>query len=159
MPRKPTLDTARRERMFWLGQRIRRAREAVGLTQAELSTKAGFAGGTWMSEVEAGRNSIDAHDLYRIASILGYAPGYFLDPNYDAALARTPQTRQDWELLFPGQDARAHAHADLDRIFANVSVKVLERPEGLASLHESGESRHSNLGGSLRDMITTGKLY
>lgn len=116
MPTRATRDLSK---MRMTGARIRTAREAAGFTQNEVAQAAGFANAKWLSEIENGRNSIDAHDLKKVADFLGYPVEWFLDDHYKGG-AFTPKTRLDWQLMFPDSEERARAHADLDQIFLRV---------------------------------------
>lgn len=115
MPRKARQDD-RREMDRQIGDRIREARAKAQLSQIQIVNALGFTVG-WLSDIEQGRNSIYAADLQRVADILEYPIAYFTEPDYTVRGRHTPNTRLDWELLFPGEPARANAHIELDRLF------------------------------------------
>lgn len=119
MPTRTTRDSAK---MRITGRRLRMAREAGHFTQAEVAKAAGFTGAKWLSEIENGRNSIDAHDLKRVADFLGYPVEWFLDENYRGG-AFSPKTRLDWDMMFPDSQERARAHADLDQVFQRLGTQ------------------------------------
>lgn len=117
-------------RMSITGSRIRDARESTRTSQTELAAQVNRSLG-WMSDIERGKNSIDAHDLYRLSRILGYPMEWFVDPNYDHRPLVGPLTRIEWEKMYTSRE-RAEAHWLLDEIFR----KALERVEEYA---ETGE--------------------
>lgn len=143
MPRKPTLDEARRAQQRWTGARIRQAREAAGFTQDELSQMCGFSRGVWISEIERGLHSIDAQELRRIAQLTRYPIEWFLDPEYDQKAILPPQSVPEWERLYPDQPQLARAHANLDTI--------LEPPKRERRLGARRNSGLTNLASSLTD--------
>lgn len=53
-----------------ISQRIRAARRARGMTQANLAQRLGFSHG-WVSQVERGGIGLEASDLDRVAEALG----------------------------------------------------------------------------------------
>lgn len=59
-----------------LGRRIREAREAVGLTQAELAEKSGLAR-SYLSAVENGARNISSDALWSLADVFGATPAVF----------------------------------------------------------------------------------
>jgi transcriptional regulator with XRE-family HTH domain len=61
-----------------LGRRIKKAREARGLTLKAVEGKAGISA-THVSEIERGKTSPTLGALLRIATALGKAPAYFLE--------------------------------------------------------------------------------
>jgi transcriptional regulator with XRE-family HTH domain len=102
-----------------LGQRLRVARERLGLTQEELALRVARKK-NWLSDIERGRRGIDVHTLQRLADVMGQSIEYFTNSDYDqqrsAALPR-PSTREDWDLVYAGEPDRAAAHASLDDAF------------------------------------------
>ncbi|MDI3329029.1 MAG: helix-turn-helix transcriptional regulator [Alicyclobacillaceae bacterium] len=69
--------------MTWeqIGQKIRKAREEVGITQEALAKHLGVSRPV-VSNIEAGKRPIDLDELLKIADYLGHSPQYFL--NLDA---------------------------------------------------------------------------
>ncbi len=112
-----------------LGQRLRVARERLGLTQEELALRVARKK-NWLSDIERGRRGIDVHTLQRLADVMGQSIEYFTNPDYDqqrsAALPR-PSTREDWDLVYAGEPDRAAAHASLDDAFKRAR-RSLEQP-------------------------------
>lgn len=61
-----------------IGQRIRWARDAVGVTQEELASALGMRRPS-LSDIENGKQEIVASRLYEIALLLDCAPSYFFE--------------------------------------------------------------------------------
>lgn len=62
-----------------IGERIRKAREEAGLTQAELGEKTGFSA-MGISYLEKGQRKLKIEDLQTIAKALSISPSYLLEP-------------------------------------------------------------------------------
>jgi transcriptional regulator with XRE-family HTH domain len=62
----------------FIGQRIRDAREAVGISQRELAEKLGYESATAISYIEAGERKVSVVDLELIAQILDKDGRYFI---------------------------------------------------------------------------------
>ena len=60
------------------GERIRQAREARGLTMADLARSAGLSPGA-ISRIERGERAPGSATLQRLAQALGIAPGALMD--------------------------------------------------------------------------------
>lgn len=114
VPIRPPRTDERLKLQAFAGARIREAREQAGFTQRELSVALGFTH-TWLSNVESGANSIDAHDLQRIADLVGYPVEYFLRREYTRAAFRRPATRFEWDIAYPDDKALARLHWELDQ--------------------------------------------
>ena len=54
-----------------IGQAIRQAREAAGLSQQQLAEAVGYRGKSSIAHIEAGRKRLYADDLLKIARALG----------------------------------------------------------------------------------------
>lgn len=54
-----------------IGSHLRKIREGVGMTQEELSEKAGYYR-TYIGKIEQGQYSPSLHTIWRISYILGY---------------------------------------------------------------------------------------
>jgi transcriptional regulator with XRE-family HTH domain len=52
------------------GQRVRRAREAAGITQSKLERDAGLAP-TTITRIERGESELTVYDVARVATVLG----------------------------------------------------------------------------------------
>lgn len=66
-----------------MGSRIKHQREAAGLTQEGVAVRVGLSR-TSITNIEAGRQALTVHGLYRLASALSVEPSQLLPP--DAAL-------------------------------------------------------------------------
>ena len=118
MPRRPKRSDDRLRLQQFTGQQIAHVRKNVlHMTQAALREQLGFASNAWLSDIEAGRNSIDAHDLQRIANLAGYPVEYFTDPAFEASQMRQPRHRLDWDAIYPDDPARARLHDEVDLAF------------------------------------------
>jgi len=62
-----------------IGQQIRRARETLGLSQAELARRLGYNSAATVSHFESGERRVSIADLQRIAGELGLPLSYFLE--------------------------------------------------------------------------------
>ncbi|MGG6268515.1 helix-turn-helix domain-containing protein [Leptolyngbya sp. AN03gr2] len=60
-----------------IGERIRRARESVGVSQLDLARKIGYSSSATISHFESGERKISIVDLQQIAQILGLPTDYF----------------------------------------------------------------------------------
>ncbi|MBA2708321.1 MAG: helix-turn-helix transcriptional regulator [Gemmatimonadaceae bacterium] len=118
MPRRPKRSDDRLRRQQFTGQQIAGVRKTVlHMTQAELRARLGFASNAWLSDIEGGRNSIDAHDLQALADLAGYPVEYFTDPTFEASAMRQPRHRLDWEAVYPDDPQRARIHDEVDQLF------------------------------------------
>ena len=61
-----------------IGLRIKKAREAEGLTQTELAQKLGYKSPTAISLIEAGERRIQISDLEEVARLLHHDVSYFI---------------------------------------------------------------------------------
>jgi Zn-dependent peptidase ImmA (M78 family)/DNA-binding XRE family transcriptional regulator len=61
-----------------IGERIRRVRESVGLSQQELAKRIGYSSSATISHFESGERKISILDLQQIAQTLGLPTDYFL---------------------------------------------------------------------------------
>ena len=62
-----------------IGARIRRARESLKMSQADLAIKLGYQSSTTISYFEAGERKISIQDLQRVARTLGLPLEYFME--------------------------------------------------------------------------------
>ena len=104
------------------GTRIRRAREEAGLTQRELAEQLGFTH-TWLSNVENGSNSLDAHDLQALADRVNYPPAFFTRPDFQPRDMLRPGSRLEWEALYPDNPALGRLHCDIDALVLRPQVE------------------------------------
>lgn len=63
-----------------VGDRVRIARKASGLTQEQLSEKLGFSDRQTLSNIEAGKRRVQADELVQLMQALGKELDYFTDP-------------------------------------------------------------------------------
>lgn len=83
--RRPTVEL-NEKRLYWeLGYRIRIARDASGLSQMELATKAGLSRVS-ITNLELGRQRSPLTIVYRIAQALGIKPARLLPAMSDVIL-------------------------------------------------------------------------
>ena len=61
-----------------IGRRLRERRQALGLSQAQLAARLEFTAAQ-INRYEHGTTRLSAAGLWRAATILGVAPGYFFD--------------------------------------------------------------------------------
>ena len=61
-----------------LGERVRRERQALGLSQEALALRCGVHW-TFLGQVERGRRNINLHNLLKIAAGLGVDPGKLVE--------------------------------------------------------------------------------
>jgi transcriptional regulator with XRE-family HTH domain len=125
------------ERRSAIGGRIRATRIQAGIGLRQMARDLGMSA-SWLLGVEAGENGIDAVRLADVGRYLGYPVSYFLDePDYvvqrQRQLMSRPATRLDWQLMYDGEDERARAHFELDRVFQRLEEERgsrVERPAG-----------------------------
>ena len=125
------------ERRSAIGGRIRATRIQAGIGLRQMARDLGMSA-SWLLGVELGQHSIDAVRLDDVSRYLGVPASYFLD---DSAFVRErqrqlmsrPATRLDWQLMYDGEDERARAHFELDRVFQRLEEargSRVERPAG-----------------------------
>ncbi len=95
-----------------LGRRLRRAREACGLTQQQVAERLGVSRAT-VAQMELGNREVSSLELDRLAYLYGRDIRSFLSPRFDAEDALTVLFRADPELA--GDEAVA---AELRRYVA-----------------------------------------
>lgn len=71
-----------------LGNRIRAARESVGLSQEQLARQMGYTSPATVSHFESGARKISIADLHKLSSALGVPLEYFLIENEDTQMQR-----------------------------------------------------------------------
>lgn len=136
MPRK-SQKPGDEERRRAVGERIRHARMKAGIGQRQLARALGMSS-SWLNSVEAGENGIDTVRLADVAQYLGRPVSHFLEEQEDVAVRKRqlmtkPATRLDWQLMYAGEDERARAHFELDRVF-----RRLEEERGSGSTRPAG---------------------
>jgi transcriptional regulator with XRE-family HTH domain len=94
-----------------IGERVREAREAAGLTQSELAEATGLAR-TALVRIESGEGPVNAADLFRISDTLKLSPAHFVSRPPRAMVSR----RQAISAAPTGADrARFHLDAALEQ--------------------------------------------
>lgn len=109
------------ERRRLIGRRIRATRMAADIGLRQMARDLGMSP-SWVLSVESGNLSIDALRLMSIADYLGYPVGYFLEETdhvkeRERQLMSRPATRLDWQVMYEGDEDRARAHFEIDRVF------------------------------------------
>jgi len=127
------------ERRKAVGAKIRATRTEAGIGLRELARDLGMSP-SWLLGVESGEITVDAMRLGDIARRLGYPVSYLLDePDYveqrQRQLMTRPATRLDWQLMYAGNDERARAHFELDKVF-----KRLEEERGSGASGPAGRN-------------------
>lgn len=64
-----------------LGEKIKKFRKSLGITQQELALKVGYSGKTSISEIEKGKNDVPTEKLSKIAIALGVSVSDLLEDN------------------------------------------------------------------------------
>lgn len=64
-----------------LGEKIKKFRKSLGMTQQELALKVGYSGKTSISEIEKGKNDVPTEKLSKIAQALGVNISDLLEDN------------------------------------------------------------------------------
>lgn len=155
MPVRPTQDEERRKLQRWTGQRIRTARGNSGMTQGELAQRLGFRTGQWVSDIERGVNSIDAHELRRVARVLNYPTDYFLDPEYDMRRSDPPRNIVEWLRMYPDDHRLARMMAGLAQSYGETDTNLhIWKQRGRPSLH--GSSNPGITGGKEHLLVMAG---
>lgn len=60
------------------GQRIRKCRELLGMTQEELAAKLGYKSRSSITKIEINRNGITQSKINAFAEVLGVSPNYLV---------------------------------------------------------------------------------
>lgn len=79
---------ASRPELSDIGERIARAREELGLTQAELASQVGGIDRTAVAKIEAGRRKVSASELARLAAALDRPIDWFVSESPPAVVSR-----------------------------------------------------------------------
>ena len=61
-----------------IGERIKKRREELGLTQEELAKKLGYKSKSSINKIEMNKNDISQSKLIQFASVLDCSPTYFI---------------------------------------------------------------------------------
>lgn len=79
----------KQDRHRFIGERIRSARQAAGLSQKELAEKIGFESATAISLIEAGERKIGVVEMEKMTKVLERDIKYFLGEEGEQLNART----------------------------------------------------------------------
>ncbi|MGQ0520506.1 MAG: helix-turn-helix domain-containing protein [Actinomycetota bacterium] len=112
--------------MAEIGVRISRAREELGLTQAELAAQVGGIDRTQVAKIESGRRKVSASELVRVAAALDRPIDWFVSESPPAVVSRR-------------EDPAAGGHSRLlDRTIERLArdVEYLEREGVLPAVAE-----------------------
>jgi Zn-dependent peptidase ImmA (M78 family)/transcriptional regulator with XRE-family HTH domain len=120
-----------------LGERLRNARKAAGISQEEASAKTGIPQPS-ISTIESGKRSVDSLELFKFAELYKRPIEYFLSPNFreDAdsfsSLLATPQILDSDRAVLDDFRVFCNDYADLEllvlgrvnhvRVFEDVAV-------------------------------------
>lgn len=62
-----------------IGEKVRKRRLELGLTQEELASKLGYKNKSTINKIELNKNDVNQKNLVRLADALGVTPLYFFD--------------------------------------------------------------------------------
>ena len=130
-----------------IGMRIRRARETLKMSQAELAAKLGFQSSSTISYYELGERKISIVDLQKIAQVLGLPVNHFLQDETNVADAQylrfraqqvQPAARDAVVRFLAFARANGNAVSPLIRAYANLKPKeASSRVLAQASIREA----------------------
>ena len=113
-----------------IGERVRRRRLVVGLSQADLAARCGKSGNSWTAAVEAGRIQLSAVQLLQVAGVLGVDPASLLGAGEQSA----PSPPDDLSCGGPPHPALTALRAGLwlpERPLVTVWPSVVANPQDL----------------------------
>ena len=110
-----------------LGARIVAAREALGLSAADLAQRMGITAAT-VAAWEAGRSQPRTNRLVTLAGLLAVSPTWLLSGLGDGPIAITPETRMD---------ALGNGIIELRHLSSRIAAKVDDLEQRLAVLRKS----------------------
>jgi DNA-binding XRE family transcriptional regulator len=127
-----------------VGERIARAREFLGLTQAALAQKVGVARTTEVA-IEQGRRPAKLAELYRYADVLGRPLDYFLGVGIWDKADFQPHFRKMVDSLEGGMEAEKRSLLKFEGLCRN--YRELEEINGLsaATLPQFPSPRHHSI--------------
>lgn len=88
-----------------IGERIKAAREAEGLSQAQLAEKLGFKSATAISLIESNERGVPSSLLQEISKVLHRETGYFLGQDEKAPIDVQVALRADKDLTPEDKEA------------------------------------------------------
>ncbi|MCC6290862.1 helix-turn-helix transcriptional regulator [Candidatus Nomurabacteria bacterium] len=92
---------------FFIGGRIREAREAVDISQLDLAKALGYESATAISLIESGARNLRAEDLAKVAEVLQKDVKFFLGQEEEISTVRVA-LRADKEISPEDQKAILH---------------------------------------------------
>lgn len=112
------------ERRTAIGARIKETRVGAGIGLRQMARDLGMSP-SWLLGVESGQNGIDAVRLADVARCLGLSVDHLVEGTEQLLvrqrqLMSRPATRLDWRLMYAGEEERARAHFELDRVFRRI---------------------------------------
>jgi len=110
-----------------VGERIKRAREERGWTQAQLATAVGYSDAT-IGNYESGRRGVGLDDLYKIAAALNKPFGYFV--GVEAAATESIRSQIEQEIR---RDMAGFVGVRLLPLVADPSVRPLLQESNIVS--------------------------
>lgn len=129
-----------------IGERIARAREELGLTQAELAGQVGGIDRTQVAKIESGRRKVSASELVRIAAALDRPIDWFVSESPPAVVSRRndPAAGGQSRLLDRTIErlARDIEYLEREGVLPAVPDRRLDLPENVeAAEHAAAEAR------------------
>ena len=102
-----------------LSERLRQAREAAGLSQGQVAKKLELHRPT-ISEIEAGRRKVSAHELELFSDLYGVSAEWLLS-------GMAGNVKADARILMAARELSKMNKADLDRLMN--TLNMLRKPE------------------------------
>lgn len=133
-----------------IGSRIRARRQALAMTQGELSEKSGLSTGA-LSQIERGLVSPTVRTLYTIAEVLGLSPAQLIDPEgFASAVRANPfvlRSSEQAEVLNAGGIVKHRASPELIESMKSFVVRIAPRGS-------TGEECYSHSGEELGYVVS-----
>lgn len=153
----------------YIGARIRSGRMDANLSQDELGLRVGLTR-TSISNIELGRQKVQIHTLYEIASVLGVTPAALLPPSPDQAeveekyLKRLSLGEQEWVksilATLPGRDGSERGAGktveigkDPERLLQQVGVNAPPVPVDQVARQCGAEIRYAPYEGQMSGLL------
>lgn len=67
-----------------IGEKVRKRRLELGLTQEELALKMGYKNKSTINRIESNKSDVNQKNLVRLAEALGVSPLYFIEDSFKA---------------------------------------------------------------------------
>ncbi|MFD1326351.1 cupin domain-containing protein [Mycoplana ramosa] len=146
----PTTESDAKDESGDIGARIRRRRQALGLTLERLSEASGLSTGA-LSQIERGLVSPTVRTLYTIADVLSMSPAQLIDPQgFATAVRANPyvlRAGEQTEVLNAGGVIKHRASPELIETIKSFVVRIV--PGG-----SSGEESYTHAGEELGYVIS-----